>query len=187
MTRDAAREMHAKKGPHLGRSQSLAHHSPATMRRQATRAPTSRTPQPVETQTTPSLDCVLLQALVLPCLQRNTHHIGIELLTMVFFGVLMLGARIGGRHTKRMVLCESHCPLLLASRLLATMIWVLALWPRLADWLLVHHIPSFDGSSLLLLLVIRSLRSEAVLALGHAVLLLLDMAPQLFQVAQKQA
>ena len=48
MTRDAAREMHAKKGkgPHLGRSQSLAHHSPATMR--GARRPAlqpSRTPQ----------------------------------------------------------------------------------------------------------------------------------------------
>ena len=113
----------------------------------------------------PALDCVLLQAIVLPCLERAVHRLGMELLMFCFLCGLTLGAGIWSHRGYR---CR-----LPALRLLAAAVWSGIIWPYLVQLLQLRPFSPFRSPLLQLLLL--AVRSEAAFVIVHTTLLLLDV------------
>ena len=74
---------------------------------------------------------VILQAVILPCLERIVHSIGIELLSIFFLGEFAIALRrrcMAGAGSNMLVRVHAYV------KLLAVTTWIMAIWPFLSSW-----------------------------------------------------
>ena len=73
---------------------------------------------------------VILQAVILPCLERIVHSIGIELLSIFFLGVFAIALRRRCMAGAGSNMLRVHAYV----KLLAVTTWIIAIWPFLSSW-----------------------------------------------------
>ena len=124
---------------------------------------------------------VILHAVILPCLERIVHSIGIELLSIFFFGVFATALRRRCMTGAGSNMLRVHAYV----KLLAVTTWIIAIWPFLSSWSgsfilwfnIGFEIPRPTLTSTLLQLVVTGtawvVRSEVVLAVAHSTVLVL--------------
>ena len=124
---------------------------------------------------------VILQAVILPCLERIVHSIGIELLSIFFLGVFAIALRRRCMAGAGSNMLRVHAYV----KLLAVTTWIIAIWPFLSSWSgsfilwfnIGFEIPRPTLTSTLLQLVVTGtawvVRSEVVLAVAHSTVLVL--------------